>query len=151
MYSVALVHFRLDAAVRCCLLGDEKLVAKGGRAACRVVTDGGEVTLFFGRAPGVVAAAPIDPVVLPGGAHRRRRSPPRPYIDHAALILLYGCSPVSPRGAGYQLPPTVGYCGQDAAVAAADDDDMSSGRRCHPARCASDGRSRRASLGGCQF
>jgi len=123
-YSAALVHFRLDA-VRCCLPGDQKLVAKGGRSACRCcVTDGGEVTLFFrSRAGRRCRHTNRFGRVLPGGAHRRRSSPPRPYyIDHAALLsLLYGCSSVSARATS--SPPTVGYCGPDAAAAADDDDE----------------------------
>jgi len=140
-----------------CLPGDEKPVAKGGRTACRVVTGKGEAPLFFffGRAPGVVVAtAPIDSVVLPGGAHRFRRSPPRLYILITLSHLSRVCPPISPWGADRQhpLPPSVKGPGRRR---------RSSRRRCppgserrrrrHPAHCASTDAAASASLGGCQF
>lgn len=87
------------------------------------------------------------------GSQPSTQRPPRPYIDHAALLLLYGGFPVSPSEREPQAPPTDGYCGartppqQPMTTTAA----MSCRRRRHPSRRASNGRSRRTSLGGCQF
>lgn len=76
---------------------------------------------FFGRAPGVAATAPIDSVVLPGGAHRFRRSPPRLYIlitlSHSLAFV-----PLSVRGARTVSTPSHRRLRGPDAAAAADDD-----------------------------
>jgi len=139
---------------RGCLPGDEKLVAKGGRTACRVVIGKGEVSLFFFFRP---CAGRRRHRTNRFGRPARRGSPlsTQPpstvYIDHA-LSLSRVCSPISPWGADRQhlLPPSVKGPRRR----------RSSRRRCplgserrrrHPARCASTDAAANASLGGCQF
>lgn len=142
-YSVALVHFRLDV-VRCCLPGDQKLVAKGGCAACPVWCNRRRrgYSFFRSRAGRRCRRTNRFGRVLPGGAHRRRRSPPRPYyIDHVALSST--AVPLSPRG-----PPAPPRSVAESRTPQQPTTTLSSGRRHHPPRVV---HQRTLSLGGCQF
>jgi len=76
----------------------------------------------------------------------------RPPLDRILITLLSHSSTavfLSPSPARATSSPAVGYCG--TRTPPQQPTTMSSRRRRYPARCASNGRSRRTSLGGCQF